>query len=107
MQIIRAFEYIVNWFKHYLYDRKDKRDPFSNYELSKIFVKFINCEEQVELIADDFNRLFFLFLKFLFQNTETKIVGSELKVMMFEGINEKRTFLDFIRTIDCIKDTVK
>jgi len=107
LKIIRAFEFIANWFKHFLYDRKDKRDPFSNYQLSQIFVKFINSEEHVNLIAEDFNRMFFLFMKFLFQNTETKAIGSELNVMIFEGVHENRTFLDFMRTVDCIKDSMK
>ena len=78
MQIIRGFEFIVNWFKHFLFDQNDCRDPFSTYELSQIFVKFINSEEHADLVAEDFNRLFFLFFKFLFQNTETKVVDSEL-----------------------------
>ena len=106
MEIIRAFEFIVNWFKHFLYDRKECRDPFSTYELSQIFLKFINCEEQVDLVCEDFNRMFFLFFKFLFENTETKIVDSELKIIVAENFNGHRTFSDYIRIIDCINETV-
>ena len=34
LQIIRAFEFIVNWFKRFIYDEIDNRDPFSTFELS-------------------------------------------------------------------------
>lgn len=66
-QLLKLFAFIANWFKLKLYDKKRELDPFSTYEIKRLYLSFLSAFAAQPQKVDDHEQpgVAHLFIRFL------------------------------------------